>query len=678
MSLTASRARIRLLFSSLTLVLCGLACAQPELPPDTLWTRADGTTVSEVAAAICQFANQRVGIAGAGYAPGRADRDAYLVLRDADGTLLRSIYVGREAANESATGICPVTDGGLLVVGLTDGAAEAGSDGYAIRLDSAGDTLWTRRYDHSARDEFAAVQQTTDGNFIMAGLTTNGATTDVWIVKIDGEGDTLWTRTFGTAGDEAAASIYTLSDGFIVSGRTRSPGGNTDAYVLRLDVGGNALWSRTYGGSAHDEACAARPTFDGGFAIAGSTESVGAGQSDYFLLKVSSAGDTLWTRPYGTNAWERAAGMQPTADGGYVIAGTAQDVVRGGFDFYLVKISATGNPVWSDFVGGAASEYCYAFDRTRDGGYLATGWTSSFGAGSLDFYTVRFAGFSGVSGVVRDETTSDPIPGAIISAAGASRMAIADELGRYTLTLEPGSYDLLLRGQCVERDTARAVFVFPDSLTALDFAVGIPNGRVMQTSVNMVAPNHQRVSAPVTISNTGTGMLDFGIRSITVDPPGSWLSVTVPAGSINPGAAFEFFVEVLADTADVGVFDYFGYVDVHLNSCPDSVQRVIVNAVVVNAARDAVAALPLAYALAAYPNPFNPSTTLSFSLVRDQEISLKIYDLLGRNVRELANERYSAGTHRLEFSANALPAGIYIARLDGADMQLVQKLLLLK
>jgi hypothetical protein len=89
-------------------------------------------------------------------------------------------------------------------------------------------------------------------------------------------------------------------------------------------------------------------------------------------------------------------------------------------------------------------------------------------------------------------------------------------------------------------------------------------------------------------------------------------------------------------------------------------------------------ALPLLYTLAAYPNPFNPTTTLLFSLPRAGHVTLTLYDVTGRAVETLTDRVYAAGTHTLAVDANALPSGTYFARLQSAGTSKTQKLLLLR
>jgi len=80
----------------------------------------------------------------------------------------------------------------------------------------------------------------------------------------------------------------------------------------------------------------------------------------------------------------------------------------------------------------------------------------------------------------------------------------------------------------------------------------------------------------------------------------------------------------------------------------------------------------------AFPNPFNPSTTISFSLARSAKVEASIFDITGRLVEILANQRFESGEHSIIFDGTALPSGVYFARLHAGELVKTQKMVLLK
>jgi hypothetical protein len=155
-------------------------------------------------------------------------------------------------------------------------------------------------------------------------------------------------------------------------------------------------WIRTYGGTDEDEGWSVQQTLDSGYIIAGQTASFGAGYSDFYLIKTNAAGDTLWTMTYGgtINDWGRS--VQQTLDTGYIIAGYTTSYGAGSFDFYLIKTNALGVPVWTKTIGGAGGDVARSVRQVfyhDTVGYIIAGVTTSFGAGSYDFYLVKTDAF---------------------------------------------------------------------------------------------------------------------------------------------------------------------------------------------------------------------------------------------------------------------------------------------
>jgi len=99
----------------------------------------------------------------------------------------------------------------------------------------------------------------------------------------------------------------------------------------------DTLWTKTYGGVNVDRGYSVKQTTDGGYVISGETSSYGAGSSDVYLIKTDSLGDTLWTRTFGGTDWEAGWSVQQTTDGGYVISGETYSYGAGSGDVYLIK-----------------------------------------------------------------------------------------------------------------------------------------------------------------------------------------------------------------------------------------------------------------------------------------------------------------------------------------------------
>jgi hypothetical protein len=142
---------------------------------------------------------------------------------------------------------------------------------------------------------------------------------------------------------------------------------------------GDSLWTKIYGGSSHDHGFSVQQTDDGGYIMAGKTSSFGAGVDDFYLVKTNADGDTSWTRTYGGEIYDRGYSVQQTTDGGYIVAGHTNSFGAGNFDAYLVKTDTNGDTIWTCTHGGSNTDYCFSVQETEDSCYICCGSTSSWG-----------------------------------------------------------------------------------------------------------------------------------------------------------------------------------------------------------------------------------------------------------------------------------------------------------
>jgi hypothetical protein len=152
------------------------------------------------------------------------------------------------------------------------------------------------------------------------------------------------------------------------------------------------MWDRTYGGTGADQGCSVVETSDKGYAIAGYTASNVSTvneYSDFLLVKTDVFGNLKWNRTYGGGGSEQAYSLVETSDGGYVLSGFTTSFGSGGDDFWLVKTDAEGIMEWSNTYGGIGDDRAMCVVAASDGGYAVVGYTESFGAGSKDFFLVK-------------------------------------------------------------------------------------------------------------------------------------------------------------------------------------------------------------------------------------------------------------------------------------------------
>ena len=333
--MTNKSSAMKLMLLALAVLTLASACLG-----QSYWKRTYGGTSVEGAGAITPTPDGNFIVTGGTGSFGAGGLDAYILKIKPDGdTLWTKTYGGTNY--DCANGITPTPDGNFIVVGDKSSYGSAGSDVYILKIKPDGDTLWTKRYHDALGVSAQAVTPTPDGNFIIAGyeqtLTGNH---DVCLLKIKPDGDTLWKKRYGgTSRDEATAIISTSDGNFLVAGITISFGaGGGDAYLLKIKPDGDTLWTKTYGGASWDQASAITPTSDGNFIIVGTTNSFTAGSIDVYLLKIKPDGDTLWTKRYGGPNGDGAGAIAPTPDGNFIVAGSTNSSTAGTSDIWLISI----------------------------------------------------------------------------------------------------------------------------------------------------------------------------------------------------------------------------------------------------------------------------------------------------------------------------------------------------
>lgn len=257
-------------------------------------------------------------------------------------------------------------------------------------------STFQKTFGGTADEEFNSLQQTTDGGFIIGGYTKSfgNGTEDVFLTKTDANGNISWSRTYYGINEEGSSAVQQTPDGgYITTGYTTSFGvSNSDIYIVKTDAGGTIQWSKTFGGSSGEESYSITNTADGGYAIIGSTTSYGSGGADIYFLKIDSNGNLVWNKTYGGIYWDIALSMQQTSDNGFAITGMLglDTATSTGADICLLKTDSNGNLQWSKTFGGIDYEVGNSVIQTLDGGFIITGYTWSFaGAGSAETYLIK-------------------------------------------------------------------------------------------------------------------------------------------------------------------------------------------------------------------------------------------------------------------------------------------------
>lgn len=282
------------------------------------------------------------------------------------------------------------------------------------------DILWEKSYGGRHAEYLCDVQPTADYGFILAGSSLSKKTgnkgdagsgdLDYWIWKMDEHGEPDWQKSIGGGGTDMLKSIRGTHDGgFLLGGTSNSMkglqkkedsrGGN-DYWVVKLDARGEEMWQRTLGGRGQDDLLGVAPTRDGGYLLAGSSDSdfikgdkvrqdkkeASRGNMDYWIIKLDSEGNELWQRTYGGEYADLLRSMEVTRDGGFILGGYSNSGQSGekgqvnfgvGGDYWILKLDEKGGMEWQQTIGGDQDDQLQVVHQTHDGGYIVAGNSNS-------------------------------------------------------------------------------------------------------------------------------------------------------------------------------------------------------------------------------------------------------------------------------------------------------------
>lgn len=397
-----------LLFVILAIVVSGSAIAQA---PVMTWQRSLGGSNDETAYQVQPTSDGGYIIAGKSNSTNgdvtgnHGVSDFWVVKINPMGLLQWQKSLGGSGDDE-ASSVQQTTDGGYIVAGYTNSTNgnvtgnHGGYDFWVVKLNDTGGIQWQKALGGSADDMAYSVMQTHDGGYIVAGntssndseVTGNHGNSDYWVVKLSSTGTMMWQKSLGGFYNEVAKSVREVAGGYIVAGYTLSGDGQVtgihglaDYWIVKLDDTGALTWQKALGGSNTDIAESIRPTYGGGYIVAGWSRSNDGnvtgnnGYDDYWIVKLNDTGGIQWQRNLGGSLGDMAKSVEQTVDSGYIVAGTSFSgdgdltVNHGSEDFWLLKLSPSGSVQWQKSLGGTGSETSFSAIATSDGGYVVAG-----------------------------------------------------------------------------------------------------------------------------------------------------------------------------------------------------------------------------------------------------------------------------------------------------------------
>lgn len=556
------------------------------------------------------------------------------------------------------------------------------------------DTLWTRTFGGSNIDIAHDVQLTSDGGFIITGYTRSFGTTsgrNAWLLKTDMFGNLQWHNTYGgNSDDEGHAVQQTFDGGYIIAGLTNSFGaGLKDMFMVKTDSLGNQQWMKTFGGANDDEAYSVLQTSDGGYLLAGVTSSFAVGGRDVFLVKTDASGNFSWQKSLGGLGSDGAWDIKNTSDGGYILAGWTFSHGPGSVgNAWLVKTDSLGNQLWHQAFGGTGVDRAYSVQQTTDGGYILAGYTSSFGAGLDDMLLIKTDNLGNqqwmktFGGTGRDygysvQQTSEG--GFIITG--------------YTLSYGAGGDDVYL----VKTDSDGNLEWFKTyggSSSDVGYAVReTPDG-------GCIIAGHT-LSYGAGVHDAWLIRLDYVIpvelNSFTASVSGNNVTLSWSTVSERNNKGFEVHRLTADDNVKSQDWEMIGFVngmgttlEFQLYNFSDSDVKPGIYSYRLKQIDfdgsyqysdivEVEVSPPDNFILYQnYPNPFNPSTIISWQSPADGWQKLTIFDVLGNEIATLVDEFRPAGKYEIEFTAVEISSGVYFFELETEKFLKVRKMLLLR
>ncbi len=368
------------IFSTITLF-----AILPVLAQTNTFQKTYGGPGDEEAYSVQQTSDGGYIIAGytKSYGPGNFE-NAYLIRTDSAGDLIWSKTYGVSGGASKFRSVLPTSDGGFIAAGWIYESPAKAHDILIVKTDGAGNEIWTRKLGGAGSDSANTI--TTDSNvgFIFTGSTSQTVADypSPFILKTDNQGSTILFKRYGAANYSGIGGFRTSDNGIFFIGRTS---GSVSPFLFKVDQAGGYIWSKNYyvwsGGSPgtpqiYLSSCAVVQTKDSGFLYCGPGSTWGG--ADIGLFKLDDTGAIVWKKVLGNTQNDHAYVIAETDDG-YVVAGISYSFSLGDSDYYLFKVDSVGNVIWSRGYGDAGEDFLHSLSKTTDGGFVLIGSSTSFG-----------------------------------------------------------------------------------------------------------------------------------------------------------------------------------------------------------------------------------------------------------------------------------------------------------
>lgn len=355
-----------------------------ETRPVVEWNRTYGGLREDVGLYVQQTPDEGYIIAGLTMSFGEGEHDILILKTDSKGNHVWNKTIGGPEY-DTAYAIQPCTDSCYVITGSTEISGPMSNEAFLLKIDSEGNTIWMKTYGNKTSSRL--VQETSDAGFILVGSqrSSDFDNSDFLLIRTDPDGTLLWNRTYDGKGRDLGLCVQQTRDGgFIVTGIIDSWGPGKGLYLFKVDGDGSMVWNQSLSdyGDAGDFI---QETGDG-FIVTGYLRT---DQNDCVLVKTDSQGIVQWSRVIGGAGWDSGSCVQITNDGDYVVVGTSSSFGDGSNDVFLFEMDVEGTLLWDMTVGGPDNDGGSCVQQTRDGGFIVSGYTQSYGNGESDVFLIK-------------------------------------------------------------------------------------------------------------------------------------------------------------------------------------------------------------------------------------------------------------------------------------------------
>ena len=284
--------------------------------------------------------------------------------------------------SDSAAAVALLGDGDYLVAGTTSDPDDLESgDVWLVRLDQTGEVVWQRRYGGLETDRACCVIETSSSQLLVGGFTESfgAAGRDLWLLALDATGNVLWQKRYHDTDDQRLVAIDETTNGYLLTANRQIAAGSVDAWLLKIDHAGGILWQKTYGtaqgGNVAQDAIAMA---DGGFTIVGSTPSQ-TPSTKLWVLRVDALGEIAWQKTYGAADLSESGFAVEALGAEVIVAGWTESYpyYRAPFNLWLLHLDAGGQVLNQKVFATATRDQVSSLSVTSDGGYVLAGWTDA-------------------------------------------------------------------------------------------------------------------------------------------------------------------------------------------------------------------------------------------------------------------------------------------------------------